>query len=208
MPLTIPSALIAEMNKIDSPHSIHELFEIQLSEASTTLRYNLGNESVVWDGSTWEPFSIRAGEASETSDGDLPVVSIDISNIGRLVQTRVEAATNGLVGDTMIVRAVHSNNLAETTPYVTLNYQILEVSCTPDWCTFKLGSENFFFMQFPRNILKRSVCRYTEFTGDFCKYAGASTSCDRKFNTCISYSNSSNFGGQPGIPGGGFEAST
>ena len=207
MPLTISTALIKEMNKLDSAYSVHELVEIQLSESSATLRYNIGNESVVWDGATWEPMAIRPGPAKETLDGDLPTVTIEISNAGRAIQGEIEDTENGLVGDSIIIRAVSGQNPADGA-FVTLNYEILEIECNPQWCSFKLGCENFYFMRFPRNILKRNVCRYKTFKGNLCGYGGAVASCDRTFDTCISLNNSSAFGGQPGIPGGGFNVST
>jgi hypothetical protein len=45
------------------------------------------------------------------------------------------------------------------------------------------------------------ICTYRAFKGSQCGYAGATTSCDRTYETCVSLSNETRFGGFRELPG-------
>jgi lambda family phage minor tail protein L len=207
VPLSIDSDLIAEKNKLSSSGTFLELMEIQLSEAGETLRYVLNNRTIRWRGNDWTPWPFQAAPVDETSDGDLPTFDVQVSNVGRIVQSYIEQAEDGLDGDTVIYRVVHSEYLNEGNDAVFLEetFQILGNRCDIEWVTFPLGAENFFFHRFPGNTFRRGICRYREFKGDECGYGGGQSSCNRTFATCISYNNANNFGGQPGISNGSFD---
>lgn len=210
MPYDLPADLIAEKNKLSTTGSFLELLEIQLSEAGDTLRYVLNNRTIQWKGHSWIPWPFQPAEVDETSDGDLPTFDLQVSNVGKIIQTYIEEAENGLVGDTVIYRAVHSNYLdqGDNAVYIEETFQILSNKSFVDWVTFPLGAENFFYYRFPGSLFDRKICRYKPtdgFKGSRCKYGGAAISCDYLFSTCLGYGNIANFGAQPGIPGGSFD---
>lgn len=199
--LSLPSDLIAAKNKLSGMGVFVELFEIQMSESSTTLRLANNNEDVTWDDETWQKFTFEAGDVSESTDGQTQSLDILVSNIGRVVQGYIEQTTDGLLNDTVIYRLVHVDYPAEDAA-IEETFTILNAVCDEVWVTFTLGMENFYLRRFPLHAFRRNTCRYEVFKGTACGYAGASTSCNREFATCISLSNSSRFGGQPGIPNG------
>ena len=202
--LTLPSDLIAEKNKLYSAGSFIELIEIQSTGLSSTVYLANNNEDVAWNGNTWQRFRFESGEFSESDEGETQTVSIKVSNVSRIVQGYIEQTSNGLIGDTIIYRLIHVDHLNESAA-ITTTLTILECVCDEMWVTFTLGLQNFFLRRFPAHIYSRTICRYEEFGGTACGYSGSSTSCDRRFSTYITLSNSSRFGGQPGIPGGLFD---
>ena len=77
--LTLPSELIVEKNKLYTSGACIELLEIQLSEASETLRLTSNNAAVVYDSETWSPFPFESGDIPEDGGGELPRVNIKVS---------------------------------------------------------------------------------------------------------------------------------
>ena len=202
--LTLPSALIAEKNKLYTSGAFLELLEIQLSEASQTLRVINNNEDITWNSQIWSRFFFEAGDISESEEGENHTLEIRVDNVERTVQSFIESATDGLVGDTVVYRLIHSDNLSLAAA-ITASFTILSIECTEQWCTFTLGLENFFLKRYPLHTYSRNFCRYEVFKGSECLYAGADLVCDRKFTTCIGFGHEARFGGQPGIPGGQFD---
>lgn len=204
MPLTLPSELIAEKNKLYSSGAFIELLEVVLSEDSSTMRLANNNDDVVWNSNTWNKFSFVPGDFEEADDDEAASVQIKVSNVGRVVQGWIEAATtDNLIGDTVNYYLVHSDNLDKGAA-ITMNFIIIEIECNEEWAVFTLGMENFFFRRFPLNIYRRNLCRYKVFKGTECLYAGADLTCDRTFKQCLGFGHQLRFGGQPGIPGGQF----
>jgi phage-related protein len=202
--LSIPAELIAKKNALYQSGAVIELLEIQISESAQTLRLTSNDEDVEWSGYTWTRFPFRGGEVSESSDGDLPRLDVQVSNVSRVMQGYIEQTENGLVGDTVIYRLVHSNHLDQD-PYLTETFEIVGTRCDVVWVTFTLGAENFLFRRFPLNTFKRNVCRWRQFKGTQCGYMGAATTCDRKLSTCIGYANEARYGGFPGLLDGFFD---
>jgi len=202
--LSLPSDLIAEKNKLYSGGVFIELLEIRAEELSSYIYLANNSQDVEWNGTTWSRFRFESGEFSESDEGETQSVSIRVSNISRVVQGYIESTTNGLIGDTIIYRLIHADYPYENAA-LTTTFKILTCVCDELWVTFTLGMENFYLRRFPAHIFSRKICRYEEFGGTACGYSGSSTSCDRTFATCISLSNSSRFGGQPGIPVGVFD---
>ena len=202
--LTIPAELVAKKNALYDPGAAIELLEIVMSELSSTLRLTSNNAEIAWGGVTWTPFPFGPGEATESGEGELPTLEVRVANTGRIVQGYLEQTENGLVGDTVTYRLVHSAHL-DKAAYVTEEFQILDSRCSVEWVTFTLGAENFFFRRFPQNVFKRDICRWKVFKGTQCGYAGAATACDRSFAACIALANQARFGGFPGLVNGLFE---
>ncbi len=157
--LSIPAALITEKNKLYATGAFLELLEVQMS-SGTTLRVVNNNDDIVWNGYTWSKFRFEGGNQEESSDGEAASVEVKVSNVGRVLQGYLEASSTGLIGDTLIYRLIHSDNLTETTPAISGTFSIVDIEATDEWVTFSLGCENFFINRFPRNTYRRNVCRW------------------------------------------------
>lgn len=202
--LSLPSDLIAEKNKLYSTGSFIELIEIQSTTLGSTIYLANNNEDTTWNGRTWQRFRFESGEFSESDEGETQAVRINVSNISRIVQGYVEQTSNGLIGDIIVYRLIHKDHPTSDAA-IENTFTILDCQCNDMWVTFTLGMQNFYLQRFPAHVFSRKICRYEVFKNTACGYSGASTSCNRTFETCISLSNSSRFGGQPAIPGGVFD---
>ena len=79
------------------------------------------------------------------------------------------------------------------------NGEIDSFSLGEDKLTLKLGS---YFSKWSHKAISRhgSSCRWRVFKGTECQYAGAEPVCDRRYETCVDYSNIVNFGGFRWLP--------
>lgn len=202
--LIVPSELIAEKNKLFTSGAFLELLEIQMSELGETLRIVNNNEDITYNGHVWQRFQFEPGDFKENQEGETPRVEVKISNVLRVTQGYIEQTENGLVGDAVVYRLIHSDHL-DKDPAITQYFQVLKVDCDEVWAYFTFGAENFFLNRFPLHVYKRNICRYETFKGSQCSYSGSETTCDRTFARCIALGNEQRFGGQPGIPGGFFD---
>ena len=202
--LNIPSELIAEKNKLFASGAFLELLEIQMSDISETMRIVNNNEDVVYDGHTWQKFQFEPADFSESQEGETSRIGVKVSNVLRVTQGYIEETENGLIGDTVIYRLIHSDHL-DKNPAITQYFEIQKVECDEVWAYFTLGAENFFLNRFPLHSYSKNICRYEVFKGSKCLYSGSETVCNRTFAKCIELGNQARFGGQPGLPGGFFD---
>jgi len=121
-----------------------------------------------------------------------------------VTQGYIEQTEDGLIGDTVVYRLIHSEHLDQD-PAITQYFEVQKVECDELWAHFTLGAENFFLSRFPLHAYSKNICRYEVFKGTACGYSGAETTCNRTFARCIELGNQERFGGQPGLPGGFFE---
>lgn len=199
MPLSLPAIIIADKNNLFPATVFYELLEIQMS-SGTIQRIANNNIDVEWASHTWTKFSFQSGDDEDTASGDEHSVVVKVSNVTGAMQGYLEQSTNGLIGDTVIYRYVHPDS---TTPAIEEWFEIIDAVADPEWVTFTLGAENWFLNSFPAHVFRRNVCRYRPSMTSVCPYTNNSA-CDRRFATCIGLGQSSLFGGQPAIPGGGF----
>jgi phage-related protein len=202
--LNIPAELIAEKNKLFSGGAFLELLEVQISELSETLRVVNNNEDITYNGYTWEKFKFEPGDFKESQEGETPNIVVKVTNVLRVTQNKVEETEDGLVGDAVIYRMVHSEHL-DKVPAITLYFEIVKIEFDIIWAHFYLGAENFFLRRFPLHVYSRNICRYEVFKDTGCGYSGAETACNRTFARCIELSNQLRFGNCPGTPGGLFD---
>ncbi len=115
---------------------------------------------------------------------------------------------DGMIESAVKIYVVNSKNVTTTldagvdnpNPEIELDYEVISSGSDSLWATFTIGAANPFNKRFPRNKIMRNQCRYKDFKGLLCKYAGGQTSCDRTLYTCRNTMlNSANFGGYPGV---------
>jgi lambda family phage minor tail protein L len=208
--MAISPGAYLEKNKLASNEAWLVLLDITMPD-TTQLFVVANSEDVIWpvtNGDTYIGFPFTLGEIGDTSKGEVPSVSLRISNVTRWFEPFLEAQ-EGLVDSVVVIRIVNSMHVTtpsrpsgenNATAEVELTYEIIATGADNMWVTFKLGAMNPWRSRFPRNRIWRNTCRYKKFKGTLCKYDGGQTTCDRTIETCRDLMlNSINFGGAPGV---------
>lgn len=210
--MTLSAAAYLEKNAVASDTAWLVLLDITMPD-STLLKITSNSEDVWWPATAnpstlYTAFPFELGEIGDDSKGEVPSVSLRVSNITRYLEGYLDEQ-DGLVDSNVSIKVVNSTHVLTPTKTsatyngvaeVELYYDIVASSSNSRWVEFTLGAANPFNKRFPRNKLYRNICRYRWFKGDRCGYVGAETSCDRVLNTCrITYGNSERFGGCPGM---------
>lgn len=195
--LTLSSAIIAEKNKISTTGVWHILLEVAFP-GEELINLALNTEDVTWESKTWQAFPFDLDPVTEDSQGTLPSYAIKVSNIGRAFVALVDRHSGG-EGATTRLLIVHSEHLDELTPVFEDVAEIIGCNVGTEWIIFTLGAENPLQQRSPRQRYLTNHCRYKEFKGTLCGYAGAEGNCNRTMGRCEELNNLTRFGGQPGI---------
>lgn len=201
--LSISSWAITEKNKIASANCWMHLLEITWPHTATLLRLTSNNENVTWDGHSWQAIPMIIGEISENLD-EIPVCDIQIGNVHNLVESYLLAyayytKTNGIFPVVIRLMLVNSGNLANTTPEVEHEFELITGTNDVYWSYLQAGVPSPFRKRTPDDRILKNQCRYPVFKGIECGYAGAGTSCDRTLATCRTFGNSGRYGGFPSV---------
>jgi lambda family phage minor tail protein L len=208
--MTLSSVAYLEKNKLSSTGTWVVLLTVK-TPGGTIIRVCPNTEDVIWpvtDGETYIAFPFEIDEIGDTSKGEVPQITIKVSNVGRVMQQHMEAE-EGLVNSEVTIRIVHSIHVTttslgvginNTSPEVILQYNIINAHCDSVWASFVLGAGNPSRIRFPRNRVMSGFCRYSIFKGSRCGYTGSEETCDRSLSTCKDImGNSARFGGAPGV---------
>lgn len=197
--ITLPAALIPEKNSLGQANPWLVLLEIAFQ--GETIRLVRNEEDITWNGYTWTRFPFEIDSMGESKRGEVPSVSLRVSNINRAVQAIIEQYDGGIDAD-VVLRVIHAGHLAETTPALRLDYTVTHARADAREVVFMLGASNLFRLQFPRSRCLKNFCRW-RFKASECGYVGAETACDKTLTRCREIGNSSRFGGFPGVGFGG-----
>ena len=202
MPLTLPANLIIEKNKIATPSA----WLIMLEIGPTPIRIVRNNEDITYNSNLYTAFPFDLS-LSDTSKGELPSLTVSISNVSRIFTQAVEI-TNGAVGYTVRLLVINSAHLSDL-PALDRYFTILSVTCNALVITFKLGAANPMLQRFPVRKIYKDYCSW-KFKSLECGYTGSIALCDKSLTTCKSFdspsgswSQSRRFGGFPGVSKGG-----
>lgn len=163
---------------------------------------NTENIYYTYENTHYYAFPFNIGIAS-TAKNQFRSLDIIFSNALRLVEAFIRRG-NGLLGARVTVKIVWAGDLTAE-PAWEEQYELKKTTVKHDTVTVTCGQDNFLMRGFPRYRYSRKRCRW-RFKSDSCGYTGASTSCNRMLDGCIASSNTSRFGGFPGIPGSFFSA--
>lgn len=197
MSLSLPSALIAQKNLLASDDPVLALLEIDMPQLVDTLRLVANDVDITWNGNDYAAFPFEIDNIGEPAKGELPSVSLRVSNVSRAIQGYVELADGGVDADVKII-VINGGDLAFTTPYIELEFRVSGTSVDENWVTFNLTSVDTWARTFPKNKIVKNHCNY-KFKGLHCGYAGVETECNRTLTRCRALNNSNRFGGFPGV---------
>jgi len=188
------------------------LFEFEDEDvdwSGTTLLRLVNNiEEIEWNDELYHPADFKLGTRSQSRDGSVPQVSLQLLDLDRILTPAMKGYDGG-VGADVYIYLVHSDNLTETTAEFDEHYEIMSTTVNSmNLISVSLGMPNPMSVRIPQDRYLKDHCRYKEFGGTLCGYADSpgQKSCDRRFDTCIAYGNTARFGGFPGMGASGYYA--
>jgi len=207
MSLILSAASIGEKNKLASSSAVLVLLEIDYDPEP--IRVVANNENIVWPasgGDTYVAFNFDFDNLDEAKQKQATEVTLKVSNVSKVMQSYIEP-DDGSIGREVIVRVVHEDLLAETTPWVELTFTVKKTDFDNLWVYFHLGTENLFTRRWPRDTAKKDFCRFKYQGADGrCGSTSGLTTCDKTLAACRVRNNSERFGGFAGLGRKGFFA--
>lgn len=202
MPRTLTNDMNIDLLRPNSGGAWLWLCEIAVSGYDTR-RYTDNNEDVVYPdgGDTFSKNSLRVGQQEFNSDGDIPQVILQTSNIKRAMEDLVNE-TQGLLDGEIKVIKVNSKHLATEISALEADWEVLASQSDEDWVTFTLGVPNLLTQRFPLRQVSSSLCPWSDpeyFKGVHCQYAGGDSTCTGTYEDCLSKSNEEHYAGEIGL---------
>ena len=198
--LDLPPVIIRAANTMDQDSPWLAMLDIALPGGEHLYLAN-NTDDVVFQGQTYSAFAFNYEQQKQTSKGEIPTVTISVSNVSRVIQSYVEQYEGG-VGSTVTLIIVNHAHLTEDYTELTADFTVLGSKCTAQWVSFTLGAPNPLNKRFPAWQYIALHCRFL-FKGPHCGYSGAVTTCSRTLDNCRALGNSTRFGGHPGLDGRG-----
>ena len=189
-----------EKNKVASTGAWLVLLEIQFQ--GVTLKIVNNTEDIEWPSGTgqlWVAFPFTLDDVVEDKNGELPKLTLKVSNVTRTVQQYIEQYAGG-TDATVILRVAHSEHLDLTTPEIEEYFMVKKTTTDAYWATFTLGPDYTMTQRVPPDKYMKNFCPFP-FKGIRCGYAGSATECNKTLKRCRELGNSVRFGGEVGIPG-------
>ncbi len=204
---------------IQAKNSLHTngIWFILLSLYSPKLNlhiYLVSNTSdVVWKGTRYQAFPMKIGEFKEGIKGKLPSLSLQVSNVQRIIQGYVEQDPDFGSGwdvtlDVIFEPTPESNGdvVTDVDSELSMSFVSTGVSCDESWVNITLGVENPLREQMPHRKLSPSNCQATfKDAVSGCPYVGTDSTCTKTLSDCETKFGEGNdipFLGFPGIPVG------
>jgi len=197
---SLSANLIKEKNLISGTHPWLILLDVEIDESETI--YIVRNvDDITFDGQLYTAFPFEIDPIKFMNTGEISTVQIRVCNITRTIQGYLEE-NDGLIGNSVTLRVVNEGFLAENYAELTMTFQILSCTADASWVSFSCGMPNPMNRRFPLYRYIGSYCNW-QFKSAECAYTGAITTCKRTLVDCQAKSNSSRFGGNPGLGFGG-----
>ena len=218
-PSPIPGSAFAEKNKLATGARFIWLYEIEVPTATAT-RYRLTSnpDSVTFRGNTYSPFPIAHSEVKQDSEGNLPTITMTVSNVSREVIATLENHA-GLIGQPVRIMLVHELSLLTNDAVIEQDFKITGSTANDQSVTAQLGDISLYESTVPGHRMMRLYCRHQYRSAD-CGYSVDSahanylSTCDKTLNGpngCEVHGTSETaagvtkvhpdrFGGFPGIP--------
>lgn len=194
--ITLPSNLILEKNKLDGQEPWLILLDIVMPNDDTYYIVR-NNEDITFNSQLYTAVPFNLGVRTQDGTGEIPKLSLSITNISRVFQAYVEEY-EGAIDATVRLRVVSHANLTEDYTELTLDFDVIGSSSNSQVIVFDLGAPNPLRRRFPLHRYIALHCNW-EFKSVECAYVGAETECARTQTACTAYNNLERFGGYPGL---------
>lgn len=150
---------------------------------------------ILFDGITYSPFPITFDSIPENNKGQIDSVTVQVSNISRLIQSYLEAYN--IKGKQVSIKLVWADQLDDIDNYIEDIYYIDSYSADQKNVTFVLTSKfDVLNIDLPFRRVNRNHCSWV-FKGTECGYAGGESTCNKTFQRCKELNNSTRFGAFP-----------
>ena len=156
---TLPPSMIAEKNRIETPQAWMWLFEVFFAHATLVLHLVNNEEAIEFGGDTYQPFPIGFKEIEETSQGDLPTVTIMVGNVSQEIMSFLEEF-DGMRDEKVTIRLVNTATNADATAKVESTFRIRSASADHEKATFELAVHPMFELDWPYQRFLRQSCRW------------------------------------------------
>lgn len=207
MAFPLSAAAILEKNKLAGDSCWPLLVEITIPSAPV-LRLCNNNDDLTWDGETWTAFPFELDEIQDTAGGELPQVVLRVSNVTQELQSYLEDNDGG-VDVPITLRVVNSEHLDEVNPELELTFTCTACKYDVNWVYFTLGANLRLNRRVPERRFLKDFCPF-RYGGVECGVVSATVTlypgCLKTLAQCRERTNSTRFGGEPGMPLGGFYA--
>ena len=211
--MSLSLSAIQAKNSLDSKGVWFILITLYSPKLDITLRLVANTADIIWKGERFQAFPIKIGEFKEAVKGQLPSLSLQVSNAQRIVQGYVEQDPDFGSGWTATLDVIYLESPAEdgdiTTDVdseLTMKFITTGVSCDEKWASISLGIMNPLREQMPFRKLSPTTCQAVfKDPSSGCPYSGTDTTCDKTLEACktkFGEGNSIPFLGFPGIPSG------
>ena len=207
------SALSGFKNALATGSRFVWLYEIEVPTATPTrYRFCAQTEAVTFDGNDYSPFPITHAAHSEGSDGDLPTLNLNVSNVSREIAGTLEAY-NGLIGQRVKIMLVLMTESYHTSPQfsgqaiLNWDFKVTGTTLSEETASMTLGDISLYEVNIPASRISKRYCRF-KYRDDGCGYIGEVKNCDKSLdgaNGCKAHGGDSpnhpaRFGGFPGAP--------
>ena len=200
----LSAAASLEKNKLCSDGAYLVLLELTIPALPEPILLVRNTEDITWRGKTWTAFPFELSDVKQTSDGEIPELNLQVSNVNRIMQSYVEQAHGG-VDSSVRLYVINSNLLTDSNPLLEEFFSVTKVSCNEEYVSISLGVGY--------GKTRRPLLRYLK---DFCQSTYGSCKCGvskeemskypdcpHTLVACRARNNSGRFGACPLIGAGG-----
>lgn len=197
--MALPANLIIEKNKLNAQYPWLILLEFQLNDpGEQVFRFVRNHPNVTFQGNVYNGFNFDLGLIQQNIDGEIHDTILSISGVTYALQADLEKF-DGATDAEITLTLVHADNLSEDYSELELYFDVLSTHIGQLSIDFTIGAPSPLLQRLLTQRYFADFCSYREFKGPRCKYVGGFTTCNRRFADCRERSNSSRFGGCPGL---------
>lgn len=215
----IDSFLMVEKNLLATGSQWVWLYEVEVpTDPPTRYRFVRTPEEVTFRGNIYYPFPITHTAMRQSESGDLPRLTLTVSNVSREVISTLEAH-GGLIGQPARIILTNMDVLGTEKAVIEQDFRIMTTSVTAEAVGAELSDISMYETFFPGQRMMRHFCRH-QYRAAACGYtvpeadANFLSGCDKSLdgaNGCTVHGTSETdagvevvhpdrFGGFPGIP--------
>ena len=198
--LTLSQAAQLEKEKLNGESAWIVLLEIQVAGLDT-IYICRNTENITWDSKEWIAFAFELEDIKEDSKGEIPNLTLRVSNVSLALQSYIEQG-NGGVGAKVIFRVVLSKHLDAAEAELEEEFICNSTSIAEQWVTFNLGCGDPRMKRIPSRRYIKNFCPF-KYKGIECASTSLETLCNKTLSNCRERNNSIRFGGFQSIPQGG-----